>query len=390
VPLPPWAHRLAGGRWTHLEPDAASYRLSENSSLALDVLRASASQAVVVGHGMSFFGILRPLQPPHFPYIQNVAVVVFFVLSGFLITYATLRKPPGFGFGEFFIDRFARIYSAYLIALLIVWAIDLFAIHLDPASYTHAEALDLRTFIGNVFMLQDHPREEVHALLFAGSASPAGVITSFGSARPFWTIAIEWWIYMCFGWLVLGRRGRSTGIFVVVLAPLLVVPAYNLIDGRGNGLALVWVFGAAMFLLASRRPIAATPTRVLVGGAVLFGTLSLALLWSTKQPYDLKYGALFAATLLCLVLATDRLSWKVPAWLASAIRFVANYSLTLYLLHYTVIELIAHHPVFERPTANFVFAVVLANVVSIVVAYFTEFRHRDLGRSLKRVRSGTW
>jgi peptidoglycan/LPS O-acetylase OafA/YrhL len=129
---------------------------------------------------------------------------------------------------------------------------------------------------------------------------------------------------------------------------------------------------------------------VLVGGAVLFGALSLALLASTRQPYDPRYGALFAAALLCLVLAVDRLAWKAPAWLAAAIRFVANYSFTLYLLHYTVLELIARHPVFGRPTANFVLAVVIANVLSIVVAYVTEFRHRELGRWLKRKRLGTW
>jgi peptidoglycan/LPS O-acetylase OafA/YrhL len=390
VPLPAWTHRLAGGRWIQLEPDPTSYKLSENSSLALDLLRAGASQAVVIGHGISFFGILPALQPPHFPYIQNLAVVVFFVLSGFLITYATLRKPPDFGFGEFFIDRFARIYSAYLIALLIVWAIDLYAIGLDPATYTHTSALDLRTFIGNVFMLQDHPREEVHALLLAGSDSPGGTVTSFGSARPFWTLAIEWWIYMGFGWLVLGGRGRSMALYLVVLAPLLVVPLYNIVGGRGNGLALVWILGAAMFVLASRRRVAVARSSVLVGGAVLFGALSLALLASTRQPYDPRYGALFAAALLCLVLAVDRLAWKAPAWLAAAIRFVANYSFTLYLLHYTVLELIARHPVFGRPTANFVLAVVIANVLSIVVAYVTEFRHRELGRWLKRKRLGTW
>src|SRR5687768_13346896 len=82
------------------------YALTTNSSLLLDVLRAAAAEAVVIGHGVGlFYYYPRPLpQPPAFPYVQDIAVVVFFLLSGFLITYATLRKPSSYGFREFLID----------------------------------------------------------------------------------------------------------------------------------------------------------------------------------------------------------------------------------------------------------------------------------------------
>jgi len=329
----------------------AEYKLSENSSLALDALRAFASQAVVVGHGISFFGIWQSLQPPKFLYIQNLAVVVFFVLSGFLITYATLRKSTGYRFREFFIDRFARIYSAYGVVLVLVWLIDRFAIYLDPAAYGYYDSLNWRTFVGNTFMLQDFPRGEVHSLLLLGHDDAQRVITSLGSARPFWTLAIEWWIYMGFGWIVL-RRARSV-VFFVLLAPLC-VPRLGEVR-----------------------------TRTLFGGALAFGGLSMLLLYSTKEPYDPKYSALFAAAMLCGVLALDRVQRPPPPWLAAAIRFVANYSFTLYLLHYTILALIATHPIVDSPLGNFALAFVITNVASIIVAYFTEFRHRALAAWLK-------
>ena len=358
------------------------YTLSKNSSLMLDVVRALASQAVVVGHGISFFGIWPALQPPDFPYIQNLAVVIFFVLSGFLITYATLRKSRDYTFREFFIDRFARIYSAYFIVLPLVWLIDRYAIHVDPSVYGYSDALNWRTYLGNVLMLQDFPRGEVHSLLLLGQGEPVQhVITSLGSARPFWTLAIEWWIYMCFGWLVL-RRSRSP-LYFLVLACLLVVPAYNAIGGRGNGLALMWIFGGAVCLVASHRRIAEIGTATLAFAALTFGALGTILLRITKEPYDPKYAALFAASMLCAVLAIDRVKWKPPAGVTRAIKFVANYSFTLYLLHYTILSLMANAPVLDSPTANFALAFVVCNVASIIVAYFTEFRHQALAAWLK-------
>lgn len=359
-----------------------NYTLSENSSLMLDLLRAAASQAVVIGHGISYYEIWPRLQPPKFPYIQNLAVVVFFVLSGFLITYATVRKSREYRFGEFFIERFARIYSAYLIVLPLIWVIDRMALQLEPAAYAHGAAFDVRTFIGNVFMLQDHPRPEVHSLLQLGTDGVQ--ITSFGSARPFWTLAIEWWIYMCFGWIVLRNRSKSGIVFFVVLAVLAVVPAYNILGGRGNGLGLVWIFGASLCLLASHRRISELRTDTLVLAAIGFGALSIVLLSTTLEPYDTKYAALFGVSMLCAVLAVDRVRWKAPEALAGALRFIANYSFTLYLLHYSILDLMVHHRIVGDPLGDFLLAVVVTNVASIAVAYFTEFRHRAFAGWLKR------
>ena len=66
-------------------------KISTESSTLLDFIRGAA-QLVVVGHGISFSGIAPYLQQPRFPYLQNIAVLVFFIISGFVISYSLSGK----------------------------------------------------------------------------------------------------------------------------------------------------------------------------------------------------------------------------------------------------------------------------------------------------------
>jgi peptidoglycan/LPS O-acetylase OafA/YrhL len=94
-----------------------------DTSLMLDLLRAGAAQMVCVGHAVRFFagGFNQPWPLPH-----NTGVVLFFILSGFLITYTLIErsKDPSYGFGTFLIERTARIYSGLIPALLLVIIVD--------------------------------------------------------------------------------------------------------------------------------------------------------------------------------------------------------------------------------------------------------------------------
>ena len=78
-------------------------KLSSETSLYLDLIRAAASQFVCIGHAISFFGVLSWMGPPNFFYIQNFGVVVFFILSGFIITHTILtnRARPEYTFGQY-------------------------------------------------------------------------------------------------------------------------------------------------------------------------------------------------------------------------------------------------------------------------------------------------
>lgn len=93
--------------------------LTEYSSVYLDLARFLLSQLVLIGHAASFFGVMTFMEPPHVPWVQSIAVVGFFWLLGFLICYSVVRKltRPGYSFSVFCVERFARIYAAFVPAL---------------------------------------------------------------------------------------------------------------------------------------------------------------------------------------------------------------------------------------------------------------------------------
>ena len=84
-------------------------RSKNDTSVALDLLRAIAAQMVCVGHAINFFAWDRRLT--RLPLLQNVGVLLFFLISGFLITYTLFERSrdPGYGFWQFCVERFARI-----------------------------------------------------------------------------------------------------------------------------------------------------------------------------------------------------------------------------------------------------------------------------------------
>lgn len=85
-------------------------KISQQQSVWLDFLRGISAQLVLLGHLLSFNGIQHRYS---LPLIQNFGVVVFFVLSGYLITQTSILKGREYGFKKYMIDRFARIYFSF-------------------------------------------------------------------------------------------------------------------------------------------------------------------------------------------------------------------------------------------------------------------------------------
>ena len=101
-------------------PAVKGSRLSQ-----LDALRGLAALSVFLGHA---FGMMSPSSkllltiqntPLHFFYDGNAAVLLFFVLSGFVLNlrYADGRSHPSGWVGSFIIRRVFRIYPAFLASM---------------------------------------------------------------------------------------------------------------------------------------------------------------------------------------------------------------------------------------------------------------------------------
>lgn len=356
-------------------PDS-NYRLSQWSSLLLDLLRALMSQIVVLGHLFLFFnvGIVAP------PHPQEAAVAGFFVLSGLLITYSSLRKAAGgkYAFPEFFVDRFSRIYVAFIPCLLIVVALDAVAQATHSALYLdkYVTAYNAVELLGNAAMLQDYPLSESVARLFGVDALD---LTTFGSARPFWTIAIEWWIYMLFGWLFLASatRRRHPIVWGVVLVPLALIYLLSSVGSGRHSLGGVWAAGAlAGWLLYHRRLNWMPSTLVSLMGVVAVLGGFVAVHEFTGSYYTLWFGLPAAVAVLAAVTIVDRSRRAPSARPRRLVHFLANYSLTLYLLHYSLI--VVSEPLVGGlpPWVAVAVLLIAVNIVSWAVAQVTEVRYQ--------------
>jgi peptidoglycan/LPS O-acetylase OafA/YrhL len=299
--------------------------------------------------------------------VQNFAVLIFFVLSGFLISYSTdhkIKRRAGYGFRAYFIDRFARIYVTLLPALLIVLLLDTVSRYFYPTAYAYEASYNLTTFFGNLLMLQDLP----------GIPQIIGQrMTSFGSGQPFWTLAIEWWIYMFFGWcllrIFLPARRRLTDW--VVLVPLLVVPSFNMWGGKGNGLMMTWLLGALAYLVIKSgylSNVTRKQTLLLVGWLTVLGTMRF---YKTGKEFDPILAFLATAVIMLLVHFFATVTWpRLLAWFS---RTNAAFSYTLYLTHYSILDLMrTHFGDSLSPWTLVLLGMIISTIVAAAVGLYIE------------------
>lgn len=142
----------------------------------LHALRGAAAFYVLVHHYVHCNNELAYLMP-YFKFGQ-VAVMVFFVLSGFVIYYSLAAKGKPITFKDYFLARFRRIYPIFVLTMLINWVLRCWVLQ---------EWSDFRIqeFLGNIFQLQD-------------AAHPGNFVHPYMQNDPLWSLAYEWWFYMLF------------------------------------------------------------------------------------------------------------------------------------------------------------------------------------------------
>lgn len=314
--------------------------VSPPASAYLDALRAVAANLVVVAHVL-----LRYFPDQHAYRGGSAAVVIFFLLSGFLITQSMLGSAsrPGLQFPGFLADRVARIMTPFVPALIVVVLLNLFVInshHGQPGLNTGVVA-----FLGNLTMLMDYP---LFQLLKLAHVDMWWRIRPYNTAEPFWTVAVEFWLYIAVGLfffcVLFGERIRRwyAWVLAAVSVPVLL---WNAAAGSGESLSLVWLMGAmAGYLIARVQGSTTARWKVLPLCIVVAGCLALAGRINTAgfDPYNLQIAVLMAIIMFGVLLALNRIE-RIPNWLGAPVRFLASYSYSLYLTHNTVLVVVFEH-----------------------------------------------
>lgn len=344
-----------------------------DASCALDLMRAVAAQAVCIGHAASFFGATT-ISPAF--YIQNVGVLLFFLLSGLLIAYTlTVRsRDPSYGFARYSIDRVARIHSGIVPALLFICLVD--GLLLWHGLYDHTSYFTVRAFFANVFMFQGYRGIFENWLIFP----------SFGSAGPLWTLAIEFHIYLAVGaifFLIKGSRWWPilipVGLFFLQL-PLMYL--YGSVQpGVGTGVFSLWLAG---FALAFLLPVLRAPVFVAVGIAVVMGWLFLRSLVQAQE-YDMRFYPLLVISFAAIISASlqTQITFQTP--FAKVVRFFADYSYMLYLIHYTLLNGLKKVWPADQGLSGALVGIFLANIIAVSIALFTEMKHKQLAGFLAKL-----
>jgi peptidoglycan/LPS O-acetylase OafA/YrhL len=197
--------------------------LPRTSSLYLDFVRFL-SAAIVFAFHLSYRGFGGTWIPLH---IGGDAVMVFFVLSGFIISYTAEREPT---LAVFMTARLARLWSVAIPALALTFAADKIGNLINPDFYTatsyNPDLAVLRLVASGVFLNE----------VWFRSICPL-------SNLPFWSIGFEFWYYVLFaaGFYLSGvKRTVTVAAAAVAVGPkiLLLFP--------------IWLLGVAIYRLNNK------------------------------------------------------------------------------------------------------------------------------------------
>ena len=303
---------------------------------------------------------LSTLQDPALWYVglsffsgfAHQAVVVFFVLSGWLVGGSLLdRIGKPHALRDYAIDRLTRLWIVLLPAFVLMLLLGLATGELDAGQPRLADTSpwSLATLLGNL----------------AGVQTMA--VPAFGGNFPLWSLAYETWYYALFPLLVLALRpGHARWRLAAAVAAV----ALALCLGSAIVLYfLVWLMGAA----ASRVRLDAGRVQRYAGW-LLFGTLAVVLRLQGQDgdvdgrslAPDLLYSAVF---LLCLC-GAGRRDPAAMRPLVAAGAFLAGFSFTLYVLHVPLLRMLWAYRGGELlspddPASLAVYAAMLAIVVSL-------------------------
>jgi peptidoglycan/LPS O-acetylase OafA/YrhL len=327
-------------------------------SSVLDAIRAFAALLVLVGHALGISSSTAPAWP------QEVGVVIFFLLSGFLISRTLHRRlaDPNATFMEYMVDRWARIYSGFFPALLLVVAIDGYTIAHFPGSNQETIArFTVPGFFENLFMMQ----------------APT-ISLPFGSAAPFWTVAIEFWIYIFVGLTAFALRDGISLFRVAAIMASGIIPVQSFTDN--NMVLIPWLIGAAI------ERIHANVTLTMVRAILLANVACILAAWQIVSGdriiYAWKFYIAAGLIFLAVVFVVSRVNWAATSLSARIVTWWASWSYSLYLLHHTILMDFAAP--FSATPQSMVIASAIAIVASICFAALTENHHRTLAIKIKQ------
>lgn len=310
--------------------------LSEDQwhSVLISLLRGLAALQVAAAH-------LRAQVYPGFGTVQDpslafqglafatgfayLAVIVFFVLSGWLVGGSLLnRLDTQHAMANYAVDRVTRLWIVLVPTFGAMLLFGVATATLDPArpSFALDNVYSAAAFVGNLLGLQNI------------------VVPEFGGNFPLWSLSNETWYYVLFPLLVMLFRTRST--FHRLLILLAVAAIVHLLNEAILLYFSIWLLGAAF----SRVRIECGP---FLRWALFVGLVAAAVFIRLKGKSHIAVDSFVQYLLFSLIfvfflssMQFQRARGRLTDWLNRIGRLFSEFSFTLYVLHIPFMAALLH------------------------------------------------
>ncbi|NNG22093.1 acyltransferase family protein [Telluria aromaticivorans] len=335
-------------------------------SLYLDLTRLLAAVAVVLAH-FRYNAIIPDDAWSFLPYLGREAVIVFFVLSGYVIAASTAQRRPSAR--DYAVARLSRVYSVVLPVLFLALAC----------------AAALRAWTGSVgnagYVLDKLYVYLPFHLLFLGQHWQLTEVPPL--MIPYWSLGYEAWYYLLFG-LACYLRGTRRKVAIALVLAIMGYKMWLLLP--------VWLSGAWLYrhyrapLLAPRAARLGWLATLLVFGLYVGTDAETALraAGTAWWPFDsLPLGSadrFLADYVVCAIVLANfacarDAQFSALVRHAQAWRLAASHTFTLYLSHSLVIALwLALYPHDPRSSVDILGLGVAIVVVTVALGAVTERR----------------
>lgn len=352
--------------------------LKPNESLLLDFLRGFSTFLVLVAHTQQI--LVNPTWMPFslsgrsdvVPFVYSqigaLGVMIFFVLSGFLITYSIGDNLKNNRFKKFdairyFEGRLRRLFPPLLFSqgmvLLAFGVLYFFGANSSTYFATGKELYLVRNELG--FNVVDY----LGSLFFLNTIVDG--VNSPVINGPLWSVAQEFWFYMVAGLLVLSFYNRKMLVaLAVVLAFLISQGDVFFLYGFG-----VWLFGCLVAILHMtkfhERKFMVVMTIFIIAFAVWGVLIYLSADSFIRNRHKFVFGIAFSFLLLLLLNSETLMRFFFRLWLFKKIAEQAAFSYTLYLIHFPLLLLIwVFTNKYVQGSIPLVFAIAVASVIFVI------------------------
>lgn len=337
--------------------------MSGSFSYYLDILRFFAAIAVFFDHVSSYPITNNFFWKPLGAY-GSIAVIMFFVLSGYVIAYVTSTREKNIT--QYASARIARIYSVVLVALVLTFLLDNIGSIFNPEFYSIQKIMwkpqSVEGYLASLFFVNEYQIFNFNGI------SP-------GSNGPYWSLSFEVTYYVLAGSFIFLKKEISLPIIAIIL----------LLAGSTIAVLFpIWILGYMLYFFNFRTKNRNILCLMYVISLVLVGMSPLITKYLPHDNFGFTFPAgrsyqtrniiadyfpaiFFAINLICAREILSSFQLSIGQKVERMIRWLGGLTFPLYLIHFPALAFFASISPWESNSALHVVFISSSTILLVIV-----------------------